>query len=124
MSSNPVVHWEMAARNVQKQQAFYAQLFGWAFDTSASTPANCYYSAVTTGGLDGAIYQSNQRTAWSGVYLTVEVPDVQAHLNKAVRLGAAIAVPVNTGPGGWCTAVIRDPEGNHIMLWKRPANPQ
>src|SRR5579862_9430759 len=53
--ANPIVHWEIAARDPGKQQQFYSEVFGWKID--ADNPMN--YGLVTSGrdagGIDGGI---------------------------------------------------------------------
>ena len=120
MPTMPVVSWEMVAKDVKRQAAFYTELFGWTFQFDDSGLA----AAVTTGGLDGSAVQADPPA--SDIYLYVQVPNMQAVLDKVPASGGSIAHPA-TGPEGGATAFITDPEG---IVWgltqemqETPANP-
>ena len=55
--SNPVIHWEIQAKDRKKIQEFYGKLFGWSIDDN--NPFN--YGMVESqgeGGINGGIGQS------------------------------------------------------------------
>lgn len=106
MPTMPVSSWEIAAKDVKKQSTFYSQLFGWEVEFLDEGK----YAVVRTGGLDGAIVQSDP--PGSDVFLYVQVPNVQAVVDKAVSAGGAIQSPVTTTPEVGTQAFITDPEGN------------
>ncbi len=53
--------------------------------------------------------------------LTVQVEDVAATVDKAIRLGARVVNPPAPYPDGSMASLIRDPEGNLLWVSKPPA---
>ena len=83
--ANPVVHFEVTAKDVAKQSAFYKGLFGWSID--ANNPMN--YGIINTGAegsIDGGIAKGNAPM----VTFYVEVDDLQAALDKAAGMGGKV----------------------------------
>lgn len=112
----PVVHWEIAGKDAQKLQDFYARLFDWEID--ANNPMN--YGMVNTGGeggISGGIMAAQGEVP---AYLTfyVQVDDLQAYLDKAVQLGGRAVVPPTPIPDIGSFAMFVDPEGNCIGLFR------
>src|SRR5258708_39184107 len=70
-----VVHWEVQARDLPRQQQFFANLFGWKIDTN--NPMN--YGMVSGAGKDtigGGIGPAPDSASRVTVY--VQVPDINA----------------------------------------------
>jgi predicted enzyme related to lactoylglutathione lyase len=110
----PVVHWEINTKDPARLHEFYAELFGWKID--ANNPIN--YGLVDTGdkrGINGGIGPTDGEN-----YVTfyVEVEDLQAYLDKAVKLGGKVVVPPTEIPGMVTFAMFTDPEGNRTGLVK------
>ena len=107
-----VVHWEVQARDLAQQQQFFAELFGWEIDTN--NPMS--YGMVSGNGKDtigGGIGSGHDSASRVTVY--VQVPDINASLDRAQTLGAQTVVP-RTAFGPVIMALFRDPEGNVIGL--------
>jgi len=113
---NPVVHWEISAKSGSKLREFYASLFDWKIDTN--NPMD--YGLVETGGeggINGGIGQA-QEGAPPYVTFYVQVPDLQAHLDKVEDLGGKTILPPTEIPNVVTIAMFQDPEGNSIGLLK------
>lgn len=112
----PVVHWEIAAKDKEKAQSFYQSLFDWKIDSN--NPMN--YGTVETGGeggINGGIAQMpHDGAGYLAIYMQVD--DVQAYLDKAVSLGAQVTMPTMDVPEVGTIALFTDPEGNQIGLYK------
>jgi len=114
---NPVVHWEIMSNDKskgQELQRFYSELFGWKID--ADNPYS--YGQVDTQterGINGAVGPSE---GVSRVSIYVEVDDLQATLDKAVSLGATVAMPVTEIPGAVTMAMFTDPDGHFTGIIK------
>jgi predicted enzyme related to lactoylglutathione lyase len=107
----PVVHWEVQARDPQKQQEFFATLFGWIVD--ANNPMN--YGMVASGGKDsigGGIGATEDEPR---VTVYVQVKSIDETLEKARSLGAEMVMP-RTDIGMIIMGQFRDLEGNVIGL--------
>ncbi|MFN8525356.1 MAG: VOC family protein [Chloroflexota bacterium] len=109
----PVVHFEIAAVNAPKLQAFYAELFSWKVD--ANNPFN--YGMVDTGGeggINGGIFEAPKGEGYLTIY--VQVTDMAAQLKRVEDLGGQCVVPPMQIPTVGTTAFIKDPEGNVVGL--------
>ena len=110
----PVVHFEIGARNADSAKHFYRSLFGWSIESHV--PANM----IDTGSAEGiqgniAIAEGEPRA-----YVTfyVQVDDIGKSLKRAQELGGKVVVPASEVPGMGQFAWFADPDGNAIGLWK------
>jgi uncharacterized protein len=113
----PVVHFEVIAKDPEKIQSYYADLFGW--DINADNPAN--YGIVSREGntnpdgigIGGGVGGGPDGYDGHATFY-VEVPDVEAALAKAESLGGSRMM----GPREVMDAVeiglFYDPEG-HVV---------
>ncbi len=113
---NPVVHFEIASQDGQRLREFYQALFGWKI-----APSNTEgYGSISTGGgagIDGSLHEEQHGPIEITFY--VEVPDLEAALQEAERVGGkTILAPVSIG-GDRTLAQIEDPEGHVIGLLQR-----
>jgi predicted enzyme related to lactoylglutathione lyase len=110
----PVVHWEIGAKDAKRLQAFYAALFDWKID--ADNPME--YGMVRTGGfggIEGGIMNAKGDETYLTIY--VQVSDLQAYLDRAESLGGHAVLPPTPIPGVGSIAAFRDPEENLIGLF-------
>jgi uncharacterized protein len=117
---SPIVHFEVSGANPQKLREYYAQLFGWEFDTdvpvapSVSDQGN--YGFITAAeGIPGGIGGGTGHPRYAIFYVGVE--DVEAALRSAEQLGGTRVLGPETNPNGQLVvAHFRDPEGNLVGL--------
>jgi predicted enzyme related to lactoylglutathione lyase len=109
--ARPVVHWEIEARDPERQCAFYADLFNWQIGEGfiMEIPAGI---GGPEPGPSGHI-RGGER---SGVTLYVQVANLRESLDKSVALGATIVAEPFDVPNGPTLAGVLDPEGNPLML--------
>jgi uncharacterized protein len=117
---NPVVHFEVSGRDPARLRDYYAALFGWDFDTespvapSVSETGNYGFINSTDGipgGVGGGVGYSSHTIFYVGV------PDVEAALQEAERLGGTRIMGPETNPNGMIVvAHFTDPEGNLMGL--------
>ncbi len=109
--ARPVVHWEIEAKDPERQRAFYADLFNWKIGEGfiMEIPPGI-------GGPEPARRATSAQGERSGVTLYVQVADLRASLDQSVSLGATIVAEPFDVPGGPTLAAITDPEGNPLML--------
>jgi predicted enzyme related to lactoylglutathione lyase len=111
---NPVIHFEILGSDGAALQKYYADLFGWKID--ASNPMNYGMVEAGEGGIAGGVAAAPDGT--TGVNIYVQVPDLQAALDKAEKLGGKTTMPPMDVPGGPSIAMFSDPQGNAIGLVK------
>lgn len=107
---NPIVHYEIRAKDADAARAFYGRLFDWTF-SPAPEPGYTYVETGLEGGIPGGI---GQAPAGPGqVTFFVDVADVTAALAKAESLGGTIVLPSQSVPGV-TFGLFADPEGHVI----------
>jgi uncharacterized protein len=128
----PVVQFEIEGLDGEALGSFYSELFGWKLSPAPGNPA---YQLVAPEqgrhrtGLGGAISSVPERpsSTWRGptraegygghVTVYVEVPDIDAALAEAERLGGTrMQGPDEIEGAGVTIAKFNDPEGNLIGL--------
>ncbi|HEX5292078.1 MAG TPA: VOC family protein [Streptosporangiaceae bacterium] len=123
--ASPVVHFEITGTDPQRLRSYYGELFGWEFDTSgpvspAVSEAGNY--GFTDGsragdgtGIPGGVGGGRGYPGHAMFY--VGVPDVEAALREAERLGGQRVLGPERNPG---TPLVighfTDPEGHLIGL--------
>jgi uncharacterized protein len=117
----PVVHFEIVAKDTAKVQSYYAELFGWEID--ADNPMG--YGVVPREGntnpegigIGGGIARGPE--GYEGhVTFYVEVPDVEAALAKAESLGGSRMMGPEKPMEGVEVGLLTDPEGQLVGVVK------
>jgi predicted enzyme related to lactoylglutathione lyase len=120
----PVVHFEVIAKDAGRLQSFYSELFDWKID--ADNPMN--YGIVQRDdnvnaegvGIGGGI--GGGPAGYDGhATFYVEVPDVEAALAKAEELGGSRMMGPETVMEGVEIGLFIDPEG-HVVGVVRSAS--
>jgi uncharacterized protein len=117
----PVVHFEVLAKDGDKLKSYYAELFGWQIDSNnpmgygiVDRDSNVNADGV---GIGGGIGPSPE--GYDGhVTFYVEVPDVDATLANAERLGGTRMMGPDQVMEGLEIGLFNDPEGHLIGLVK------
>ncbi|QCQ91883.1 VOC family protein [Rhodococcus sp. SGAir0479] len=123
--SGRVVHFEVPFDDGDRARDFYRQAFGW----SATEMPELEYTGVSTGPvtdsgmpaepgyIGGGMFQRSAESP-TGPVITVDVPDIDAALEKIESLGGAtVSAKQSVGEMGFA-AYFRDPEGNVMGLWE------
>jgi predicted enzyme related to lactoylglutathione lyase len=112
------VHFEIHATDPEASRDFYEQVFGWAFQKWGDQP----YWMIFTGedgapGINGGLVPRQGGAPATGApvngfVVTVDVDDLDATLEAALKIGGEIRLPRMPVPGvGWL-AYLADPDGN------------
>ena len=106
---NPVVQWQIVARDPEAVASFYAKLFGWRI---RSDNALGYRTVDTQSdrGIDGGVWPSPPE-GHNLVQLFIEVEDIDAVVEKATASGATVLFPKQVLPDGDALAILLDPAG-------------
>ncbi len=117
---NPVVHFEISGEDPARLREYYAQLFGWQFDTgSPAAPsvseAGNYGFLTAEAGIPGGIGGGSGYPTHVVFYVGVE--DVATALEQAESLGGSrVFGPERNPNGALVVAQFRDPDGNLVGL--------
>ena len=115
---NPVVHFEIGGKDVERLIDFYSTVFEWNI-----IPLNDQlYIAdpASDQGIEGHLFQTTEEMDFTNlVIIYVQVDDIQASLEKAESLGGKTCVPPQVIPGGMGSfAMFLDPSGNSVGLYQ------
>ncbi len=118
---HPVVHFEILGADPARLRRYYQELFGWEFDASGpvapgvSDPGQYGFVQPSGGGIPGGVGGGPRRPGATLFY--VGVPDVEAALQAAERLGGKRRMGPERVPGrSLVVAHFEDPEGHLIGL--------
>ena len=108
--ANPVVHWEIGGRDLEKLGWFYGELFGW-----QPQPAGPDYRLVEASppGIGGGLIEMEPH-----VTIYVLVADADATLQRVRDLGGKVLRTPERVPGFGRFAVFEDIEGNVVGLFE------
>lgn len=109
--ARPVVHWEIEARDPERQRAFYGDLFNWDIGTGPIMQI-----APGVGGPEPGPAGHIRGSDRSGVSLYVQVRDLRSSLERVGALGGRVLGEPFDVPGGPTIAAVTDPEGNPLVL--------
>lgn len=117
----PVVHFEIIGSDPPGLRDYYGELFGWEFQTGDAATATVsqrgnygFMDGKTTDGINGGVGGGE---GYEGrVLFYVSVPNVEAALEKAEKLGGKRVVGPEGVPGQIVVGQFTDPEGNLIGL--------
>jgi predicted enzyme related to lactoylglutathione lyase len=117
----PVVHFEIMGHDAERLRSYYAELFGWEFDTSnpmnygiVSREDNLAADGVGIGGGLGEAPDGYE----GHVTFYVGVPDVEATLVKAEGLGGSRMMGPQQVAEGVEIGQFKDPEDRVIGVIK------
>lgn len=109
---------EMCTDNTAAAKSFYGELFGWTYD-EMETNGGCVYSMFQpAGGPGGGIMAKptpEVPNAWTPY---VSTDDLEASVAKVAELGGAVLMGPTPVPDHGAFALIADPAGGVIGLWK------
>ena len=120
--AQPVVHFEIIGKNPRQLHSYYGDLFGWQFSTPSpvaedvSEPDSYGFVdllATEDGtGIRGGVGGGANFDSHAIFY--VEVPDVEAALQRAAQLGGTRVMGPARSPSGLVVGHFTDPEGTLI----------
>jgi hypothetical protein len=113
---NPVVHFEIGARDAKRLQQFYAKQFGWKIDAKNPMAYGITDTQSAGKGINGGIFATmdSGQPSWLTVY--IEVDDIDRALAKIEKAGGKTVMPRTPLPGMVTFAQFTDPGGNLVGL--------
>jgi predicted enzyme related to lactoylglutathione lyase len=117
-----VCHFEIPADDVERAQKFYGELFGWRIEKFTG-PTPMEYWSIATGAEKGEtallgggmmLRQAPQQQ----ITIYIEVPSVDACVDKVKKLGGQVCFPKTAVPGMGYFAVCLDLENNGFGIWE------
>ncbi len=110
---------EMCTDNTEVAKNFYGELFGWSYEEMEMKQGGTYsWFQPAAGGPGGGIMAKpvpEAPTAWTPYVAT---DDLEAAVARVTELGGTVHMGPTPVPGHGEFAVIADPAGGVIGLWK------
>lgn len=121
-----IAHFMIPANNVDRAKHFYHSLLKWKIEPvknpmdPVKMAAMQYYDITIGTAREGTMNTGGlyQRHMTESILTFVEVEDIDRVLAKVEKLGGRITMQKEEIGGVGLAAVIQDPEGNVIGLWK------
>jgi len=113
--AHPITWFEILGQDTAKLRGFYGELFGW---KAVLPPGDTFgYAEISPdqAGIGGGIGKTQDAAGKGWVTVYVRVPDLQAAIAHAERLGGKLVRPIMNLPD-LSFAVIADPEGHAVGL--------
>jgi len=101
------MHFELMGKDGIALRKFYADVFNWKLSEPMAEFGHYSLFDKEGKGIGGGIGDGEPR-----VTVYIEVDDPQAYLDKAVKAGATVLMPVTKIMEGTTIAMFRDPAGN------------
>ncbi len=112
MAQNQVCHIEWQVTDMPRAQRFYAGLFGWSFQEFGGGMVVFGVGNEHIGGLT----KVDSVTPGTSPSIWIEAADIDLQIARAFELGGSSDREKQPVPSvGW-SAVVNDPDGNHIGL--------
>jgi predicted enzyme related to lactoylglutathione lyase len=110
---------ELTSKDADAAKSFYSELFGWSYEEMPMQNGGIYSMFQPTDGGPGggimALPMPECPTAWMPY---VGVDDLDAAVARVRDLGGVVHVEPTSVPGHGFFAMIADPSGATIGLWK------
>lgn len=117
---NPVMQFQIVARDPDAVASFYANVFGWRVRTDNKLGFRRLETGAP-GGIDGGVWPSPPE-GQNLVQLFIAVDDVDATIEKATAKGAQVVFPKSHLPDGDTIAILIDPAGLSFGIYTPPAS--
>ena len=124
---NPVVHFEMPAKDRKRMSDFYTKTFGW--KTQQYGPEMGNYVVVSTtetdeksgrpkqpGAINGGFYDRTDDPVSHAPSVVIGVENIQEHMKKVTAAGGKIIGEPMDIPGVGMYVSFFDTEGNRVSL--------
>jgi uncharacterized protein len=122
--SGRVVHFEIPYDDGNRARKFYAEAFDWQLQEMPGMEYTLVMSGPSgdrgpsePGFINGGML-AREESAAAGPVVVLDVPDIDATLEKVGTLGGSTVVPKQPVGAMGFTAYVKDPEGNVIGLWE------
>ena len=124
---NPVVHFEMPAKDKKRVSDFYTSAFGWNMQQMGKDMGN-YVVATTTesdkksgrpktpGAINGGFYDYKNEEGFKYPSVVISVDDLKESMKKVKKAGGKVLGKPMDIPGIGLFVSIKDTEGNRVGM--------
>ncbi len=123
---NPVVHFEMPAKDKKRVSEFYTNVFGWNMQQTGPEMGN-YVVAQTTetdennmaknpGAINGGFYEYKDEEGFKAPSVVIAVDDLKASIEAVKKAGGTVVGLQMEIPGIGSYISFHDTEGNRVGM--------
>ena len=132
MSMNPVVHFEMPAKNKARVKKFYEEVFGWTMQQMGPEMGNYVVAQTaetgennmvkTPGTINGGFFDYQEKVGFNMPHLVISVDNLEASMKMVEEAGGRIIGgasgpgKIDDIPGIGRYISFEDSEGNHVGM--------
>jgi uncharacterized protein len=123
---NPVVHFEMPAKDRTRMAGFYSKVFGWEAEmlgeemgnyvTVSTTPAGANGRPLNPGAINGGFYPVKPEDPISYPSVVIAVDDIKESSNEITKSGGTVLGEPVAIPGVGIYVSFIDTEGNRVSV--------
>src|SRR5690349_13265161 len=118
MSAHNVSFFDLTATDPAAIQRFYESVFDWRFSSAGTEDGYLFVDTDGSGTPAGGLGQASEDQP-AGLTFFVDVDDIDTHLTAATSAGGSVIMPTVDMEGFGSIAIIADPEGNALGIWKK-----
>jgi predicted enzyme related to lactoylglutathione lyase len=126
MKMNPVVHFEMPAKDRKRMAGFYSGVFGWKTELMGEDMGN-YVLATTTesdeegrpktpGAINGGFFPKSDDMPAQYPSVVIAVENIKEHMKKVEKAGGKVLGEPMDIPGVGMYVSFMDTEGNRVSM--------
>lgn len=130
MRMNPVVHFEMPAKDNKRVSNFYSGVFGWQMTQMGQEMGN-YLLAGTTqvdekmmaiepGAINGGFFEYKDEDGMNAPHIVIQIEDIDASIEAVRNAGGQIIGDKMDIPGIGTYVSFKDSEGNNVGMLQPP----
>lgn len=132
---NPVVHFEMPAKDRERVKKFYEEAFDWQMQVMGEDFGN-YVVAQTTetdpkttrpttpGAINGGFFGYDEKTPGRNIpSVVISVDNIEEAINMVEKAGGKVEGKPQDIPGIGMWVVFIDSEGNRVSMLQPPSMP-
>lgn len=124
MKMNPVVHFEMPAKDKKRVSKFYSSVFGWQMQqfgpemgnyiVAGTTPVDKNQMPKNPGAINGGFYEWSKENKEPSVVISVD--NLKESIAKVKKAGGKVLVKPMRIPGIGLYVSFRDTEGTRVGM--------
>ena len=126
MKMNPVVHFEMPAKDRKRVADFYAKVFGWKMNQMGAEMGNYLLAQTaetdennmvkTPGAINGGFFDYKDEEGFNKPHLVVSVEDLNKSMEDVKSAGGQVSGEIMDIPGVGKYISFKDSEGNLVGM--------
>lgn len=130
MKNNPVVHFEMPAKDKERVSKFYTDVFGWQMQQlgpemgnyvlAGTTPVDDNQMSQKSGEINGGFFEYSDKPGFTSPHVVIQVENIDESIEAVKKSGGEITSEKMDIPGIGTYVSFKDSEGNGVGMLQPP----